>query len=101
MPFDPSPEDQHARVTLHRNTCPQADQIKTRAVREAEKQKAREEAVFKLCTSTGARAVVALYDDGLTATSWRNGIPAEDLRQEAITAANKLRYDINSKGTTL
>ncbi len=40
--------------------------------------------------STGARVIVAVYDD-LTTFSYRQGVPPEDLRNDLIGAANAVR----------
>lgn len=53
----------------------------------------REAAVERLCTQSGALAVVAIYD-GFVAVSWHPNAQPEDLRQDLISAGNYLRESI-------
>jgi hypothetical protein len=48
-----------------------------------------------------ARAVVLIDDEGIIVASWRNGIPAEDLRMDLISAGNFVRHEISKGDTTL
>jgi hypothetical protein len=97
MPFDPIASDD-VKAVPHWSTCPQRDRFKSTADKAADLRAVRENGAAGLLKSTNARAVIALYDDGLNALSWRSGIPGEELRDEAITAANKLRWNIITAG---
>ena len=97
MPFDPIADD-NVKVVPHWGTCPKRDQFKSKADQAVDLRTVRENHVAGLLKATNARAVIALYDDGLNALSWRNGIPGHELRDEAITAANKLRWNIVTAG---
>ena len=91
MPFDPMLTEDSAAVS-HWGTCPQAEEFRQPASKLARLQSE----TSALRDRTGARAVVLISEDG-TAAAWRNGIPAEDLRHELITAANHVRNSV-SKG---
>ena len=53
-----------------------------------------------LQTRFRARAVVLVDDQGHVA-AWRTGIPAEDLRNDLISAANFVRNEVSKGDTTL
>ncbi|HEY4358237.1 MAG TPA: hypothetical protein VGN16_21000 [Acidobacteriaceae bacterium] len=57
----------------------------------------RERCAQRLLQTSQARIVVALYDDGFFAFTYRQGISPEDLRHELITAANKIRNQLGAK----
>jgi len=97
MPFNPIESDD-VKVVPHWASCPNRDRFRSAADRAEDVRAQRENHVAGLLKATNARAVIALYDDGMNALSWRNGIPGEELRDEAITAANKLRWNIVTSG---
>lgn len=97
MPFDPIADD-FVQAIPHWSTCPKRDNFKPKPAATTQYRDAREKGVATLLETTRARAVIALYDDGKNYLSWRNGIPAENLKHEAITAANRLRDQIVQNG---
>jgi len=84
-------------VTPHWATCPKREDFRSKD-RAADTRGTREAAVGTVLETTHARAVVALYDDGINALSWRAGLKGEDLRDEMITAGNQLRWQIDTLG---
>jgi hypothetical protein len=97
IPYDPQ-QDDDVKMVAHFATCPKKEQFKSKRARADELQSKRDDAVHQLAASLGARVVIACFEDGVSSFAWRNGIPGEDLKQEAITAANKLRWQVVTHG---
>jgi hypothetical protein len=55
-----------------------------------------EQELTRLQRTFDLRAIVALENDG-TSAAWRRGIPAEDLRHELITSANKVAHHVRAE----
>ena len=53
-----------------------------------------EREIRNLQTRYKARVIVMLMDEGQVA-AWRNDVPAEDIRHELITEANRLRSELS------
>ncbi len=93
MPFNLPIVDDRAEVVPHWATCPKRDDFKSKADIARDKAEMRTGSVQDLLELTGARAVVALFEEGQI-VSWRTGLDGDELRQEAITGANKLKWAI-------
>lgn len=93
MPFNLPIVDDLVEVIPHWATCPKRDQFKSKADLARDKSEMRSASVQALLELTGARAVVAMFEEGQI-VSWRTGLDGDELRQEAITGANKLKWAI-------
>jgi hypothetical protein len=100
-------------VVSHFKTCPKADQFTKAKPGMApapaadpntpaggRDPKTIEQQLRSLQSRFRARAVVLIDDQGTIAT-WRNGLPAEELRTDLISAANFVRNEISKGDTTL
>ncbi len=99
IPFDPIASDQ-ADAVPHWATCPKANDFAGKAkkalapiVKESVDAAAMQKTVIQVCERFGLRAAIFLREGGAIYT-YKHGIPAEDLRSEIITAANRVRDDI-------
>jgi hypothetical protein len=104
IPMNPMADD-YAVATAHWSTCPNAKDFKgtDAAAAVPEKQNSlpasMAEDARRLRQKHNARVVVVIDDFG-TAAYWRNGIPAEDLRHDLISAGNFVRNEIAKKEGT-
>lgn len=107
IPYDPIAGDE-VQVTPHWATCPNADGHRKTPAEKGPAQAplsykplskggnqidAMEREIEALCGRYSLRAVVLLHDGGRV-FNYRLGIPAEDLRNEIISAANDIRNAI-------
>jgi hypothetical protein len=98
IPYDPIRGDYDAAVA-HWATCPNAKDFKGAASTPDAPPPAKytpEQQVRLLRDRTNARVVVLTTDDG-TYSAWRTGIPAEELRQDLISAGNFVRNEIQKQ----
>jgi hypothetical protein len=91
LPFDPMPADDHAKVTAHFASCPNADDHRRPAPRAMQAFPKRLDLIRNL---SDARVIIAVWADGSKSFTVRNGIDVEDLRQEVISTANWMRDDM-------
>jgi hypothetical protein len=103
MPMNPMPED-HSLATAHFSTCPNAKQFKGVAEKPGAPPAGRfaiyERDLRALRDRAQARVIVMVDEFGTTA-AWADGIPAEDLRQDLISAGNFVRNEIAKGDPTL
>ncbi len=102
LPVNVQPAGDDVTVVAHFITCPKAAEFRRRdqpaaAAGPVETDAARRERlVATLRHATGARAIVAIYDD-LTTFSYQEGVPGEDLRNDLIGAANVVRNHVQER----
>lgn len=100
IPFNPMPPSDSSTVKPHWATCPNADDHRapkqTKAAPAASKQTTGDllqRLVCELRDKFDAKAVVVVLED-CSASSWRRGLNGEDVRQDLITEANRVRTSI-------
>jgi hypothetical protein len=104
IPMNPMADD-YTIATAHWATCPNAKDFKGADAAAAVPEKktslapSMAEEARRLRQRHNARVVVVIDDFG-TAAYWRNGIPAEDLRHDLISAGNFVRNEIAKKEGT-
>jgi hypothetical protein len=105
IPMDPMP-DERSRAVAHWTTCPNRKQFKgadTSQPAPAEKPSTLGPSVQAelqhIRRRHNARVVVLVDECGCFAV-WQDGIPAEDLRHDLISAANFVRNEIAKKDVT-
>ena len=102
IPMNPAKDDD-APTEAHWATCPNAKDFKGAAATP----NARPLRKFELCErdvremrDMNDALVVVMVDQFGTYASWKDGIPAEDLRNTLISAGNFVRNEINKKEET-
>jgi hypothetical protein len=104
IPMNPA-KDEHTPTEAHFATCPNSKDFKGADAASAAPEKkstlgpSMAEDARRLRQKHNARVVVVIDDFG-TAAYWRNGIPAEDLRHDLISAGNFVRNEVAKKEGT-
>jgi hypothetical protein len=90
-------------LVMHAESCPNRGEFlgaEAGANARPPRKYSNEEAVRAMRDRTNARVVVLIDDNGTTAY-WRSGIPAEDLRNDLISAGTFVRAEIYKGDKTL
>jgi hypothetical protein len=98
IPMNPAASD-HAVMTAHFATCPKSDSFRLSTDKSAIAPNVPDQIgpeIRRLRTKHRARVAVIVTDAGVEA-AWDTSIPAEDLRNDLISAANFVRGEIQKQ----